>query len=330
MKNLLIDIGSSNIKYKLANDSFYRSIPFIAPTINESFFYEVNPIKIYEAIKEIIDDINPDNVFFSTQMHGYVLLKNGKEVSNYVSWQDARGTNKKAKFTINSEYGVNIKKNLPRLSIQDNGIDFDEFCTLGSYIAFKLTGTNASSITDIAPSGFYNIIKRKYDDVSFKLPNVIDDLSIVGKYKNINIYSPIGDHQLSILGATYDMNFEGLILNLGTAGQICEVSKDFISGEFETRPYFFNKYLLTITNIPGGAYIKANDNKDLEDYLYNVYKESIEKLPKSKKILITGGLLNIKRNLIVKVIERIGIDYIINMNVDALHGLEILISKKEI
>ncbi len=325
MKTLLIDIGSTNIKYKLFGIDALKSVPFPNPVISDEPYYEVDPLSIIDVIKKIIREEKPTDVYFSVQMHGYVLMKVGTEVTNYISWRDRRGINKKPSFTINSEYGVGIKPNLPRLSIETQKVDFDEFMTLGSYISYKLTGNNSSHITDIAPTGFYNMIHMKYDDTPFKLPKAEKYVTKVGMYNDISIYTPIGDHQLSIFGANLD-NFDGYILNLGTACQICMVNDEFISGEYETRPYFNDKYLLTITGLPGGAYIKSKEvTSKLEDELVNKYRDAIQKLPKRDKIKAIGGLLNSRRELIERVLKRLDIDYLMSNECDALIALEYVV-----
>ena len=172
------------------------------------------------------------------------------------------------------------------------------------------------------------MIIKKYDFTDFKLPAIKNMLEIAGKYDNINIYPPIGDHQLSILGAVNNIEFDGYILNIGTACQLCEISDRFIEGKFETRPFFFNKYLLTVTGLPGGDYIMNNDNHNLENYLYDKYKKAIDMLPPKNIILITGGVLKTKRELIINVVSRFSIDYLVNLDIDALNGLKILLKKE--
>ena len=325
MKTLLIDIGSTNIKYKLYGIDTIYSIPFPMPIINEYPYYEVGPTEIISTIKRIIDETKPTDIYFSVQMHGYILLNKGVEVSNYVSWRDTRGKDTVPSFEINSEYGVNIKPNLPRLSITTFNTSFDEFTTLGSYISYKFTGNNSSHITDITPTGFYNMISMKYDDVPFKLPKVEKYVTKVGTYNGINVYTPIGDHQLSIFGANTD-KFEGYILNLGTACQICMTSKEFISGDFETRPYFNNEYLLTVTGLPGGGYIKSKEvSQELEDELVMKYQDAIQKLPKRDTIKAIGGLLNSRKELIENVLKRLNIKYILSNECDALIALEYIV-----
>ncbi|HEY8419879.1 MAG TPA: hypothetical protein VIL03_05530, partial [Clostridia bacterium] len=76
MRNLLIDIGSTNIKWAVnQNDEIFEVFKTSFPPKKQlpAPFYEVELNKITDIISDIINsqqDIN--NIFISTQMHGYV------------------------------------------------------------------------------------------------------------------------------------------------------------------------------------------------------------------------------------------------------------------
>lgn len=321
--NLFIDIGSSNIKYCTSSMCDVKSVSFPAPIINEDNKFEVNAEEIVSIVKTIIDEVKPNNVYFSVQMHGYVLFNKGKRVTNYISWRDERGRNEKPKFVINKDYGVDIKPNLPRLSLQTITNEFDEFMTLGSYISYCLTGNNSSHITDICPSGFYNKTKEKYDEVGIKLPIICKKVIKVGEYNNVNIYSPIGDQQCAVKGTVDAIRDENCyILNIGTASQLCCIEKNMVKGEFESRPYFDGKTLCTVTRLPGGAKMKEYESSNkLVDDLYKEYKTAIERLPSKKKLIVTGGGSKKYHEIIEKVLKKLKIKYEFNECFDALLGL---------
>lgn len=322
--DLLIDVGSTYIKYKEAGSDNAERVPFPSPIINDGVHFEVDADSIIKVLKTIIDGCNPKNAFISTQMHGYVLLNKGKKVSNYISWRDERANGVKPNFALNADYGVGLKPNLPRLSILKSECKFDTFLTLGSYISFALTGNASSHVTDIAPSGFLNVKNRKFDEVGFNLPSVCYDIEVVGKYKNSNIYCPIGDQQCAIygVGKYYDLS-QCYILNIGTASQLCCVSKEPLSGDFERRPFFKEENLLTVTRLPGNTVISKNE-KGLETVLFKAYREAIKKLPKKEKIIITGGTSVKYKELITTVITKLKLPFEFNEGFDGLIGLEIL------
>ena len=334
MKNLLIDIGSTNIKWttddntselKVCKTAFPKSKQLPPP------YFEVQLEKIIYIIDDIINSSkNIKNIFISTQMHGYVLAdQDYNPITDYISWQDERAALIEFPYIITKEQGVDLKPNLPRASVfalsQLNPEKYQkayEFFTLGSYIAYYLTNNNATHITDAAPSGFYNVVTRQAEKTQFRLPVASYDVEIVGRYKGINVFSPVGDQQAAILGC--GAQTDTYILNLGTAGQLCAISDTFIKGDFESRPYFFDKTLCTVTRLMGGKVIQNYQGQDLEDKLTQNYLNAIKKLPKKAKILVTGGVVNYQKQLLTEVLKNIGLPYTFNETADALNGLKIL------
>ena len=68
MNDLLIDVGSTNIKYSMDGKAVH-SVPFPLPERDETPFYEVDAEKILAVIKGIIDsEPNSKNVWLSVQM----------------------------------------------------------------------------------------------------------------------------------------------------------------------------------------------------------------------------------------------------------------------
>ena len=264
-------------------------------------------------------------------MHGYILFNKGQRVTNYISWRDERAANEQPHFSIDKSYGVDVKPNLPRLSLQKQTIEYDEFMTLGSFISYSLTGKNASHITDITPTGLFNRAKNKYDRFGFKTPKVYLEAKAVGKYEKCSIYSPVGDQQCSVKGILDKYSTEDCyVLNIGTASQLCCVCDGFPTGEFESRPFFEGKTLCTITRLPGGALIKQfTDVNALVDTLYNEYLNALAKLPNKSKIIVTGGGSKKYREAIETVLKKISIEYIYSDDIDALFGLN-YIAKGEI
>ena len=317
--NIYIDVGSTNIKWKYDNDCAHY-IPFPLPCVNEGVCFEVRAEEIFRIVQSLLR--GAQRAFLSVQMHGYVLLKNSKEVTNYISWRDERAKNFAPNFTIDKEYGVDIKPNLPRLSLQTQKVSFDQFCTLGSYLIYRLTGKNETHISDAAPSGFYNVHHGTREPVPFALPNAQYTVKAVGRYENTEIYTPVGDQQASILGA--GNHFDGYILNLGTAGQLCCIENGFCQGEFESRPFFDGKTLCTVTRLLGGEVIAQYDDREIEERLVKDYKSALKKLPTRNKLLVTGGVVQYRKKLLCRVLDQLSLPYCFNIGSDALKGLEII------
>ena len=302
MKDLLIDVGSTNIKYCLSNNGEIGKVFKVAfpdkLNLPEPFF-EVDAYEILNIILDIINESRAERVLFSTQMHGWLLGdKTGKLITNYVSWQDTRAKNFNKELNLTAKSGVSLKANLPRASVLvtlENNIQIKNnakvFYTLGSFIAYSLTGNNQTHITDGAPSGYYRVTDLKEYSDGLVLPKITNQVECVGVYNNKKIYTPIGDQQSSILGA--NATSEQYILNLGTAAQLCYISKEFVEGDFESRPYFNGQTLCTVTGLLGGKFIRENYNdSNVENVLFKNYYSAMKRLPKCEKILVTGGTLN--------------------------------------
>ena len=325
--DLYIDIGSTNIKWSHGKTA--GKIPFPAAFDAAYPRYEVRADEIFSIVLNLIDTHRPQRAFFSVQMHGYVLLKEGREATGYISWRDERGKDLPPDFALTEEYGVRIKPNLPRLSLQAQSVTADEFCTLGSYLVYRLTGKNTTHVTDAAASGFYNVKTGARDACRYRLPEAVYRVQEAGRNKDTAVFSPVGDQQASVLGAWKGReNAEGYVLNLGTAAQLCCTAEGFAAGDFESRPYFGGNTLCTVTGLPGGGYISrtigTTSAKALRETLAEAYASALKKLPPRKKIIVTGGVVHYHRILIEETLETLQKAYVLNEGADALAGLKIL------
>ena len=171
MKRLLIDIGSTNIKSAVsagAECEGVERVAFPAPAVDGNSRFEVDVDKILERVHEIVDRAACEEVYISTQMHGYLLADaQRRPVTRYISWQDRRAQACGIQLKIAAPSGTAMKGNLPRAGVEairrtqpEVYGRAAEFFTLGSYVAYALTGNNATHITDAAASGYYNVRER--------------------------------------------------------------------------------------------------------------------------------------------------------------------------
>lgn len=332
MKSLLIDIGSTNIKSMYCEEGGAGTVhktPFPAPRVNDGVRFEVDPQEIVQIVRSVIDAYNCEKVFISTQMHGYLLAdKSGRLLTDYISWQDRRAESTGTIVKIRQESGTAMKGNLPRAGVEsfrktDPKLygQIGEFYTLGSYVAYVLTGRNATHITDAAASGFYDIKSRTQEKVSFALPQAYYKVVPVGQYSKKTIYTALGDQQCSVLGAGGDEWHT--VLNLGTAAQLCTVECGFVKGEFESRPYFGGRTLCTVTGLPGGK-VLAEYAGNAEEFLLKEYSAALKKLPRRTSMIVTGGVLVYRRELIVRVLKETGEKFVLHEGADALEGLKLI------
>lgn len=325
MSNTYIDIGSTSIKW-CQDDSPIKRTAFPEKKELRPPYFEVSIKKIWKIIRDIIGGVEKGNVFISVQMHGYVLLSmEGEELTDYISWQDCRSKLVDVPFTLKPENGVALKPNLPKAGVHAIKVlqpqlykNVAEFCTLGSYLAKKLTGINKTHITDAAPSGFYNIKTLKGEAV-FAIPQVAANVEPVGRSGENVIYTPVGDQQAAVFGSY--ANEDCYVMNLGTAGQLCCINSGFIEGDFESRPFFGGKTLCTVSGLPGGKVI-GEKKDDWTRHFHDEYAAAMEKLPKRSSVYVIGGFAKQYKRQLSSIFDSFGLPYRFSNKEDALEGLK--------
>ena len=296
MKCLMIDIGSTFIKYGIYDELtedviYYDALPFPEPYIANEKQFLVLTEEIKEKILQIFTlnrEYNCKKAFISVQMHGFILKTDDSDALMYVSWRDKSGDINHSCFD-NIDFnrmGTSLKINLPLVkTMPDNSKG--EFFTLGSYISWVLTGKNATHLTDACASGFYYADSGECNEYTKKLimPQVYKEITPIGFYNDIQIYTPIGDHQTSFLGS--GAGRDKYLVNIGTATQIsCLHNENHPDGEYEKRPFFGHDRLYTLSGLVGGDKIYCGEGK--EELCSQILK-AISKLPPKRELLLGGG-----------------------------------------
>lgn len=294
MKVMLMDMGSTFVKYAVCDDRggefvLNGKIPFPEPFDAEHFI--VNRGEIETAVKAVMSiaaESGCKRALISVQMHGYLLRYITGEVSDYFSWRGGGGDTESREL-INIDFslrGTKLKGNLPiaRLYREKEVLAGAELFTLGSYVAYLLTGNNITHKTDACASGFFGI-DGKADSATVPdliLPELADSVEVCGCYCGMQIFTPVGDHAASVYGSGIDENT--YLLNIGTASQIAFVGEgEAPSDNWEKRPYFESgKTLFTMGNLFCGLY------EDKVSYCAEAAK-LMNSLPKKSRILIGGG-----------------------------------------
>ena len=182
--------------------------------------------------------------------------------------------------------GTSLKSNLPLAKLAFQNLK-GEFFTLGSYIAWLLTKNNATHITDACASGFFISDTGESNCYAgdLKTPKAYKQVTAIGTYNGISVYTPVGDHQASFYGS--EAKYDKYLLNIGTATQIsCLYDTSFPYGKYERRPFFNGNTLYTLSGLVGGD--KLFECADYEKFFEQV-ESAIKLLPKKNKILLSGG-----------------------------------------
>ncbi len=335
-RQLFLDVGSTNIKSMVCAGGACGSVsrvPFPPPAAEGAHLYEVDIGEIVARVLKIVDESDCDELYISTQMHGYLLADaRRRPVTRYISWQDCRAAACGVRVAVGAESGTSMKPNLPRAGVEaiareqpEVYASAAEFFTLGSYLAFVLTGRNVTHITDAAASGYYNVRERTASACGLRLPEALYEVAAVGERRGMRIFAPMGDQQCAVLGAG---GGNALVLNLGTAAQMCTVADAFVSGDFESRPYFGGKTLCTVTGLSGGKRLASLTDADA-DALGREYAAAAARLPARSRLLVTGGAAAYHRALIERAVKKIGLPCAFNEGADALTGLKIISEEQQ-
>ncbi len=313
MRVIAIDIGSSFLKASVLDieqGTILKKYKRPAPErIGEDRRFEVNAVEYVLFVRELVDECirlydTIQGIVLATQMHGYVyspLPDVGNDV--YVSWQDMRCLDERQDGQTYMAYlqqqfshkrmqccGVYIKPSMgccnlyttlaQNLQMPRNG----RLYTIGSYIIYSLTGKNVCHPSNAAPLGLLNakdlcwdqslIRDLGFDEIEF--PELtLQSYKACGVYQtngqSIPVFPDYGDQQVSILGCMPQTG-DGIV-NIATGAQVVLVTDHFNPGDYEMRPYFEGKYLMTISNMPAGRNL---------DVLINFFSETAWRLTGQK------------------------------------------------
>ena len=329
MKSLLVDIGATRIKYSIfchKTDSFLgpiNSINFPLPNIlkngkNETDLVEIKLI-FDNIIKDSADNFKIDNVFICSQMHGFILQNQRKELlTNFISWKDERASNlfhqdKKINFldifqdkipNFKDITGIKFRSGLPCINLYSmtESTKLPEnikILNLAEYLIESLTDKCSGSHESLSQSlGFYNFETSLIDKNINKLfskklifNNSFSDIKIVSdwKYNNkkISFFTPFGDMQCAIKGL--DVSFDNkVIINMGTGSQLITQISSAEKNNFEKRSYFNDQFLEVFTHFPCGRaisiYIDYLNKESSIDYWNELNKLSIKDILSSKPV----------------------------------------------
>lgn len=329
--DLYLDIGSTNMKWQFGDGEIGHR-PFVKNKTEAAPYCEIDLKEILRAVYGILAIQRFDRLFLSVQMHGYVLLdENGSELTDYISWKDRRASLVSIPFTMHSENGVELKDNLPRAGVYaisrlkpELYRSIREFCTFGSYLCRKLTGVNATHITDAAPSGFFNV-RTCLGRAEFVLPKACREVGPVGYYRGAQVFTPVGDQQAAVYGIAE--NKGAYILNLGTTGQMCCLCEQSCEGPFESRPFFGTGSLCTVSGLPAGEALAGNGPQDKE--ILQAYRNALARLPARRSLIVVGGAASFYRRRLQGILSQLALPFIFSEGESALKGLKLLAKQCE-
>ncbi|MDD3242952.1 MAG: hypothetical protein PHD32_04415 [Eubacteriales bacterium] len=279
-----LDLGSSFTKCALLNTltgevTHKASVPTPQRLPGAANAFELDFEQVLCGVKGLIDGAlavcpHPTGIFMSTQMHGYVLSRDGAFVTPYVSWQDtlaASGSAAELEARLGgriAHMGTRFKAGLALCSLHERLLRGEVclsgdvlFHTLGGAVLYALSAGSAHvcHLTQAAATGFACADEGRWDGAviheagceGLRFPRIVSEKEPVGEYLGIPLYADLGDHQCSVLGAAADGH--SVVITVGTGGIVCAPGKSLAPVDgVEVRPYFDGGSLLTLTRQPGG------------------------------------------------------------------------------
>ncbi|MCR1839959.1 sedoheptulokinase [Murimonas intestini] len=285
MRALGIDIGTTTVSgivmdsesrkaeeaYTIENSSFIRS--------DQQWEKLQDPEIIISKVKGLLDkvlDMYKDIgvIGLTGQMHGIVYInREGTHVSPLYTWQDKRGNekhfeNKSVCEILRQQCGIQAYSGYGTVTHFYNAMTgqvpdgAESFCTVMDYLGMILTGRKRPLVHagNAAGLGMYDVKKGSFISEVFKkmntgmeiLPEITEELEILGTYKGIPVCVAIGDNQASFLGSV-DSAKDTILVNMGTGGQVSVYTEEYFSVDgIETRPFLKGSYILAGSSLCGG------------------------------------------------------------------------------
>ena len=258
-------------------------------------FYEYDPAEILAAARCIVERLIPlagdcEGVVWSTQMHGLILTTTaGQARSNLLTWLDERAAESHprgggsyfdvlaARLTPAERVelgGTELRPGLPvgaLFWLAENGrLPADELMpvALADFVVANLCGTRP--VTDLSNAQAHGVLHVAARDwhrpVITRLgldrlvwPEIRPQGAVVGNLQTsgraIPVFAPVGDFQCSLAGALVEP--DELSLNISTGSQVSRLTRRLQFGPYQTRPFFDDLYVNTVTTIPAGRSLNS-------------------------------------------------------------------------
>jgi sugar (pentulose or hexulose) kinase len=282
IKGAVLDLDSRQFQH-------VQRISFPDPLASEGPLQcEFDPDEIVASVRTLINELTlcaPDceGIVMCSQMHGMVLMNEGGETrSNCLAWRDQR-----AMMPHPSGSGSYFDLIVRRISPQQQrqlGNELDPgrpLCFLfwlaeqgrlePRLIPVSMPDFVLSVLCDSAPGvestnasaygalnletldWHHEVIEELGLDALHWPPlrkqgEVVGHLTVSGT--RLPCYTPVGDYQCALAGAL--LSEEEVSLNIATGSQVSRMTTRLTLGDYQTRPFFDEKFVNTFTYPPGG------------------------------------------------------------------------------
>ena len=285
MSSVGLDVGGTYLKAAWLDDGDLqvtrRPIPDFIDTSSNA--REIDPGALMDSILGLLDEVigsRPcDRILITGQMAGLALVDGqGRSLAPLISWQDTRidaVDHIRGKLTEEevTRLGDGLRVGLPLVTLSELDVPGDGRVTsLIGFVAGALTGTFASRMhsTDAASLGLLDVARCRWSSSALavarveesQLPRPVANLSIVGLNARfgVEVVTSVGDQQAALMGS--ELAPGEVSINIATGCQVSTLT-DVADSPAQLRPYFFERYLRTVTHLPAGRLLTAAVREDV-------------------------------------------------------------------
>lgn len=249
--------------------------------------FEIDPKPVVESVRTLIERILRrcgacDGIVTCSQMGGILLVDaEGNCAMNYLSWRDQRTLEQHPSgmgtwFDVLKEKTTDRDFDLIGRELKPGGGSAVLFWLaehgklpqgkslamgLGDYVLAQLCKTApiaeptlALGLVDLSRNDWHRPWFERLGFGGVEWPKLGSVDAWIGKYSatsgEIPCYPAVGDHQAALFGT--DLVEKELSVNASTGAQVSLLTDSWQAGNYQTRPYFGNRYLNTITHLPAG------------------------------------------------------------------------------
>ena len=283
IKGALLDLRANQV-------ARLTSRPFPSAIDNVPGRVEMKLTDVVEKVREILDELiaftdDACHIWVCGQMGGLVLCNpDGEALSNYISWRDQRSLEFSSRGdpssignylqAIRAAWPDDVWSSLGRelqpgststllyWLNQQNLLPVDVIpCSIGDYVVAHLArqrpvmhATYAIGLLDLQRVQWHHEALERIGLQKIQWPELITDLRVVAeceyRSRKLAFHGSFGDHQAALWGA--GLTPQELSLNISTGSQVSLSTTDFVPGPYQSRLFFENTWLNTVTHLPAG------------------------------------------------------------------------------
>lgn len=292
MECLGIDIGSTSIKGAVLDLVRNEVGPAISVPFPSSVaglptgWVEVDPESIFSAFQSLFHSLAQQapgarSLLLSGQMGGLILVDGqGIARSNYISWRDQRVIHSSEsehsclhrirstweELGIFDAVGRELQPGSPValmywLKERDLLPSDTQPASIADYLIGRLCGTvgpmhatQAIGMIDHSSGDWHRQAFASIGLDHVRLPKLSHCEESIGEFRHagqsFSVHGSFGDQQCALRGA--GVTRDALSINISTGAQVSRLTSAFCPGPYQTRRYFGNDLLNTLTHLPAG------------------------------------------------------------------------------